>query len=91
MAKRIYVGNLSNDTTENQLRHLFAQAGRVESVRIMADRKAWPSIVAFVEMGDDDAKRAIAELNGQEVNRRKLHVRDLTDLLAWLPQRDRAA
>jgi len=57
----------------------------------MADRKAWPSIVAFVEMGDDDAKRAIAELNGQEVNRRKLHVRDLTDLLAWLPQRDRAA
>jgi len=84
MGKRIYVGNLSSRTTEDQLRRLFARAGNVESVRIMSDRKAWPTSVAFIEMSDVDAKRAVAQINGEELNGRKLDVKDVTDPLAWV-------
>jgi len=90
MGKRIYVGNLSSRTTEDQLRRLFARAGRVESVRLMSDRKAWPTVVAFVEMSDVDGNRAIAQLNGQELDGRKLDVKDLRDPAAWV-SRDSAA
>jgi cold-inducible RNA-binding protein len=87
MAKRIYVGNLSYRTTEDQLKRLFAQAGRVEKVRIMSDRTIWPTIVAFVQMEDDDAKRAIAQFNGQELNGRSLDLRDVTDPCVWIPRK----
>jgi RNA recognition motif-containing protein len=91
MRKRIYVGNLSNGTTEDQLRSLFGQVGKVDFVRIMRDRTAWPSIVAFVEMSVDDAKKAIAQFNGKELNGRTLTVNDPTDLTSWLWQEKRAA
>ena len=75
MSKRLYVGNLSLQTTEQNLCALFAQIGQVESVTIIADRGTDQSKgFAFVEMGDEDAEKAIAQLNGTEIGGRSLMV-----------------
>lgn len=75
MAKRIYVGNLSYRTTEDDLSALFEQAGQVESVNIITDRDTGRSKgFAFVEMGNEAAERAIAQFNGTELNGRALTV-----------------
>ena len=75
MSKRIYVGNLSLQTTEQNLFALFAQIGQVASVTIITDRDTDQSKgFAFVEMGDEDAEQAIAQLNGTEVGGRSLMV-----------------
>jgi len=59
MTKRIYVGNLSYQTTENDLSALFEQCGQVESVNIITDRDTGRSKgFAFVEMANDDAEKA---------------------------------
>ena len=51
MTKRIYVGNLSNNTTERELASLFEQVGRVVSARIMTDRETnRPKGFGFIEM-----------------------------------------
>ena len=77
MSKRIYVGNLSYQTTEGDLTSLFEQAGPVESVNIITDRDTGRSKgFAFVEMGADDAAKAIAQFNGAEVNGRALTVNE---------------
>jgi len=77
MSKRIYVGNLSYHTTENDLASLFEQVGEVESVNIITDRDTGRSKgFAFVEMGDDDAEKAIAQFNGTEVDGRSLNVNE---------------
>jgi cold-inducible RNA-binding protein len=77
MSKRIYVGNLSYQTTENDLASLFEQAGQVESVNIITDRDTGRSKgFGFVEMGDDDAEKAIAQFNGTELNGRALTVNE---------------
>lgn len=77
MSKRIYVGNLSYQTTENDLASLFEQIGQVESVDIIMDRDTGRSKgFAFVEMGNEDADKAIAQLNGTEVNGRPLTVNE---------------
>ena len=77
MSKRIYVGNLSYQTTENDLTSLFEQAGQVESVNIITDRDTGRSKgFAFVEMAGDEADKAIAQFNGAEVNGRALTVNE---------------
>lgn len=77
MTKRIYVGNLSYQTTENDLTALFEQAGTVESVSIITDRDTGRSKgFAFVEMDNEDADKAIAQFNGTEVNGRALTVNE---------------
>jgi cold-inducible RNA-binding protein len=77
MTKRIYVGNLSYQTTENDLTSLFEQVGQVESVNIITDRDTGRSKgFAFVEMGNEDADKAIAQFNGTEVNGRALTVNE---------------
>jgi RNA recognition motif-containing protein len=77
MSKRIYVGNLSYQTTENDLSALFEQAGQVESVNIITDRDTGRSKgFGFVEMSNEDAEKAIAQFNGQEVNGRTLTVNE---------------
>ena len=77
MSKRIYVGNLSYQTTENDLTNLFEQAGQVESVNIITDRDTGRSKgFAFVEMSNEDAEKAIAQFNGTEVNGRALTVNE---------------
>ena len=77
MTKRIYVGNLSYQTTENDLTALFEQAGQVESVNIITDRDTGRSKgFAFVEMSNDEAEKAIAQFNGTELNGRALTVNE---------------
>ena len=77
MSKRIYVGNLSYQTTENDLTNLFEQAGQVESVNIITDRDTGRSKgFGFVEMSAEDADKAIAQLNGTEVDGRALTVNE---------------
>ena len=77
MSKKIYVGNLSYQTTEADLAALFEQAGAVESVSIITDRDTGRSKgFGFVEMGNEDAEKAIAQFNGTEVNGRALTVNE---------------
>jgi cold-inducible RNA-binding protein len=77
MSKRIYVGNLSYQTTEGDLASLFEQVGQVESVSIITDRDTGRSKgFAFVEMSGDDADKAITQFNGTEVNGRALTVNE---------------
>jgi RNA recognition motif-containing protein len=72
----IYIGNLSFDTTEEQLRQAFAIFGEVSTVKMITDRDSGkPKGFAFVEMsGNEEAKSAISGLNGQELNGRTLNV-----------------
>jgi|SRR5215472_10376640 len=77
MSKRIYVGNLSYHTTENDLTDLFAQVGEVASANIITDRDTGRSKgFGFVEMEGEDADKAIAQLNGSELNGRALTVNE---------------
>ncbi len=74
----IYVGNLSFDTTEEQLRQAFEGFGEVSSVNIITDRYSGESRgFGFVEMASQDAATAaINGLNGQELNGRALNVNE---------------
>lgn len=77
MNKRIYVGNLSFQTTEQELTDLFSQSGAVESVNLITDRDTGRSKgFAFVEMSASDADEAINRFNGQELNGRSLTVNE---------------
>jgi len=78
MPKKIYVGNLSFQTTETDLNDMFSDIGQVESVQIITDRDTGRSKgFGFVQMADDDAaEKAIAQLNGKEVGGRNLTVNE---------------
>ncbi len=72
----IYVGNLSPDTTEDELRQAFAPFGDVSSVKIIRDGATGESRgFGFVEMpSEEQAKNAINEMNGKEVKGSQIHV-----------------
>ncbi len=74
----IYVGNLSFKVNENDLRQLFEEYGELSSVRIMTDKYSGKSKgFAFVVMeNDEEAKSAIQELNGRELDRREMIVNE---------------
>jgi RNA recognition motif-containing protein len=76
--KNIFVGNLDFAATESSIRALFEQYGHVDRVSLITDRDTGRSRgFAFVEMGNAaEAERAIAGLNGSEVNGRKLNVNE---------------
>jgi RNA recognition motif-containing protein len=77
MGTRLYVGNLSYNVTEPELREVFAENGRnVVEVKIVMDRDTGrPRGFAFVEMGsDDEASQAIQTLTGREVQGRAINV-----------------
>ena len=76
MAKKLYVGNLNYDTTEDNLRGLFTVHGEVLNMNIIIDRYSGRSKgFGFIEMADDEAAQAaISALNGQEVEGRQLRV-----------------
>ena len=77
MSKRIYVGNLSYQTTEHDISDLFGQVGEVESANIITDRDTGRSKgFGFVEMGNEDADKAIAQFNGAELNGRSITVNE---------------
>ena len=77
MTKKIYVGNLSFQTTETDLNDLFATFGNVEAVSIITDRDTGRSKgFGFVTMDEEQAEKAIAELNGREHSGRALTVNE---------------
>ena len=76
MSKNIYVGNLTFQTTADDLRELFAQYGTVTSAQVVSDRDTGRSRgFGFVEMADG-GDEAIAALNGKDVGGRSLTVNE---------------
>src|SRR6266478_10013219 len=78
MGTKLYVGNLSFNTTENELQELFSQAGAVQEVTLMQDRFTGKSRgFAFVTMiSDEEAQNAISKLNGHAIEGRQLTVNE---------------
>ena len=76
MNNKLYVGNLPYDTTEDDLRALFSQAGSVTTVDLIKDRDTGRSKgFAFVEMGSQsEAEQAIKQFNGASLGNRELKV-----------------
>jgi RNA recognition motif-containing protein len=75
---KLYVGNLSFQTSSDDLQQLFAQAGTVESASVVEDRETGRSRgFGFVEMSsNEEGAAAIAQFNGKEVNGRSLTVNE---------------
>lgn len=77
MSKKIYVGNLSFDATEAEVRELFEKHGTVESIAMITDRDTGRFRgFGFVEMEDSAANAAIKALDGQDMNGRSLKVNE---------------
>ncbi len=76
MSTRLFVGNLSYETTEDDLRQFFAGVGNVASVSLVTERDSGRSKgFAFVEMATaEDAQKAISQLNGQMLQNRTVRV-----------------
>ena len=76
MSMKLYVGNLSFDTSSNELQTLFAQTGTVESVSLIEDRETGRSRgFGFIEMSTkEEGAAAIEKFNGQELGGRALKV-----------------
>ena len=78
MGTRLYVGNLSFDTSADALRELFGALGEVTDVHLVTDRETGrPRGFGFVTMGSEqDAAKAISETNGKMVDGRALRVNE---------------
>jgi RNA recognition motif-containing protein len=77
MSKKLFVGNLSFQTSENDITNTFAPYGTVESVQIITDRDTGRSKgFGFVVMDEEGANKAAAELNGSQVDGRALTVNE---------------
>ncbi len=78
MAKKLFVGSLSYNVTDDQLQEFFAQAGTVESAKVIIDRVSGRSRgFGFVEMSsDEEAQKAVDELNGKEIDGRAIVVNE---------------
>lgn len=76
MNKKLYVGNLSYATTEDELRSLFAEVGSIASVTVITDRRTGQSKgFGFVEMETEQAaQEAIERLNDYELNQRNITI-----------------
>lgn len=83
---KIFVGNLSFNTSDNDLRDAFAPYGDVASAQVITDRDTMRSRgFGFVEMGDSEAEQAIRAMNGTELHGRALNVNEAR------PREDRGA
>jgi RNA recognition motif-containing protein len=89
MAKKLYVGNLSYNTTEDGLRNHFNGFGTVTSVKVIFDRDTGNSKgFGFIEMSsDEEASAAIAGTNGKDFEGRQIRVNEAIDK----PRRERSS
>jgi RNA recognition motif-containing protein len=77
MTKKMYVGNLPFQSTEDDIQNLFSQFGEVESVNLIIDRETGRSRgFAFVEMPVDMANKAMQSLDGTEFEGRNLKINE---------------
>jgi RNA recognition motif-containing protein len=78
MSTKLYVGNISFNTTNQDLNDLFGEIGTVESANVVEDRETGRSRgFGFVEMASkEEAENAIAQLNGKEIDGRELKVNE---------------
>jgi RNA recognition motif-containing protein len=78
MATNLFVGSLAYSVTDDELQQFFATAGNVVSAKVIMDRETNRSKgFGFVEMGsDEDAKAAIAQLDGKDLNGRAISVNE---------------
>lgn len=77
MTKKVYVGNLSFDATEEQVNEMFAQYGKVHSIAMITDRDSGRFRgFCFVEMEDSAAKAAINALNDTDLEGRQLRINE---------------
>ena len=78
MGRKLYVGNLPYSTSEDELRELFSRAGNVDTVNVVRDSGTGRARgFAFVEMAtDDEAKKAVEELNETQMGGRTLAVNE---------------
>ena len=88
--KSIYVGNISFETTSDQLHDLFAAHGDVKSVKLINDRDTGrPRGFAFVEMDDENAEEAVTATDGIELAGRNLKVNLAKPRGVWRMRRPR--
>jgi RNA recognition motif-containing protein len=89
MAKKLYVGNLSYQTTEDLLKDAFSQAGTVESATIITDKFSGRSKgFGFVEMAtDEEAAKAISLWDGKELDGRQIRVNEARPMTERPPRR----
>jgi RNA recognition motif-containing protein len=92
MGNRLYVSNLSYQTTETELQEHFQQCGTVSSVQIVLDRETNRSRgFGFITMGSDaEAEAAIEQLNGQSLDGRSLRVSEARPREERPPQQKRS-
>lgn len=78
MAKKLYVGNLSYSTTQEQIQELFSQAGEITEIALITDRDTGrPKGFGFVEMTTEEgAQEAIKRFNGYTLDNRNLTVNE---------------
>ena len=76
--KKLFVGNMSFQTTESELRSIFEPYGEITRIQVMTDRDTGQARgFAFVELADDEqAAKAITELDGKELGGRALNVNE---------------
>ena len=89
MAKKLYVGGLSYNTTDGALKEFFSQAGTVETATVIIDRMSNGSkVFGFVEMSsEEEATKAIEMFNGKELDGRNITVNEAKPMEAR-PKRD---
>jgi RNA recognition motif-containing protein len=77
---KLYVGNLPWSVTDADLSQLFAGVGQVNSAQVIMDRDTGRSRgFGFVEMSQDDGRRAISEIGGRQLENRELRVNEATE------------
>lgn len=89
MARKLFVGNLPFTATEAELRELFSSVGTCESVALMTDRMTGRARgFGFVEMSsEDEAKKAVAQLDGRDLQGRRLNVSEARERTPGGPPR----
>ncbi len=90
MAKKLFVGGLSYETTEETLKETFSQAGTVESAAVIIDKMSGRSKgFGFVEMStEEETQKAIEMFNGKEIDGKNITVNEARPMEARPPRRE---